>query len=458
MRLFNTLTGAVEPLRPRDEGRLGIYVCGPTVQGPPHFGHARTYTTVDVLRRFLEWTGLDVYVVRNVTDIEDNIIAKADAEGCTAASLAEHYTRVWEQEIGRLGIRPPDVTPRATGHVPEIHELIVRLIERGAAYPAGGDVYFSVRAFEEYGKLSGRRPDDLRAGARVAPDERKRDPLDFVLWKGAKPGEPSWNSPWGPGRPGWHIECSAMATKYLGADFDLHVGGSDLRFPHHENEIAQWEAATGTPFARMWMHTGMLTLDNAKMSKSVGNIIALTEATDRYGPATLRMFYLRAHYRKPVDFSEARLEEAAAAYERLAGFVRATAALDSDTPLDSTAREEFATAMSDDLSTARALAGLFDLVATGNQELEAGRTGRAAAHRDAVVELAGVLGFDFAETGAADQRLIDGLVAELVTLRDEARSQRDFATSDRIRERLRKLGVELADSRDGTRWHVARRV
>jgi cysteinyl-tRNA synthetase len=459
MHLFNTLSGAVEPVRPRDEGRVGIYVCGPTVQGPPHFGHARTYTTVDVLRRFLEWTGLDVQVVRNITDIEDRIISKAEAEGRTAAALAEHYTRVWEHEIERLGIRPPDVTPRATGHVPEILELIRSLIEQDAAYPAGGDVYFSVRAFADYGKLSGRRPDELRAGARIEPDERKRDPLDFVLWKGAKPGEPTWSSPWGPGRPGWHIECSAMSTRYLGADFDLHVGGSDLRFPHHENEIAQWEAATGTPFARHWMHTGMLTLDDTKMSKSIGNIISLAEATDRYGAGTLRMFYLRAHYRRPVEFSEARLEEAAAAYERLAGFLRATRTLDVDGTSDigEQARAAFRAAMEDDLATPRALAGVFDVVAAGNQALDAGRTGAAAAARDAVTELTGVLGFDFAEVTGGDQQLVDGLVGELVALRDEARSQRDFATSDRIRDRLHKLGVELEDSRDGTRWYLARR-
>ena len=457
MQLFNTLSGAVEPLRLRDEGRVGIYVCGPTVQGPPHFGHARTYTTTDVLRRFLEWTGLDVHVVRNITDIEDKIITRAAEEGRSAASLAEHYTRVWEHEIARLGIRAPDVVPRATGHVPEILELITQLIERGAAYPAGGDVYFSVRAFDGYGKLSGRRPDELRSGARIAPDERKRDPLDFVLWKGAKPGEPTWSSPWGPGRPGWHIECSAMSTKYLGADFDLHIGGSDLRFPHHENEIAQWEAATGTPFARHWMHTGMLTLDNAKMSKSVGNIISLAEATDRYGSGTLRMFYLRAHYRRPIEFSEARLEEASAAYDRLAAFVRAAAALDGAAGRDDAAIAEFCAAMTDDLSTPRALAGIFDLVAAGNQAIEAGDTARAAVLRDTVVELAGILGFDFADAAGGDERLVDGLIAELVALRDEARGQRDFATSDRIRERLHKLGVELADSREGTRWHIARR-
>jgi len=457
MQLFNTLSGAVEPLRLRDEGRVGIYVCGPTVQGPPHFGHARTYTTTDVLRRFLEWTGLQVEVVRNITDIEDKIIARAAEEGRSAASLAEHYTRIWEHEIARLGIRAPDVVPRATGHVPEILDLITRLIERGAAYPAGGDVYFAVRAFDDYGKLSGRRPDELRSGARIAPDERKRDPLDFVLWKGAKPGEPTWSSPWGPGRPGWHIECSAMATKYLGADFDLHVGGTDLRFPHHENEIAQWEAATGRPFARHWMHTGMLTLDNAKMSKSVGNIISLADATDRYGPGTLRMFYLRAHYRRPVEFSEARLEEAAAAYDRLAAFVRATAGLDGGAGRDEAAVEDFRAALADDLSTPRALAGIFDLVAAGNQAVEAGDDVRAAALRDTVVELAGILGFDVADAGRGDERLVEGLIAELVALRDEARVQRDFATSDRIRERLHKLGVELADSREGTRWHIARR-
>ncbi|HSK98237.1 MAG TPA: cysteine--tRNA ligase, partial [Euzebyales bacterium] len=393
MRLFNTLTRELETLQPRDPGRVAIYLCGPTVQAPPHFGHARAQIVPDVLRRYLTWSGLDVTFVRNITDIEDKIIAAAAEAGRSAAAHAEHYTRVWEHEIARLGVLPPDITPRATGHILEIQELIAALIERGAAYAAGGDVFFAVRAFDDYGKLSGRRPDELRAGARVAPDERKRDPLDFVLWKGAKPGEPQWPSPWGPGRPGWHIECSVMSTRYLGAGFDIHMGGIDLQFPHHENEIAQWEAGTGEPFARTWVHNGMLTLDQAKMSKSVGNIISLSEAIDRYGAGTLRLFFLRAHYRSPVEFSEARLEEAAAAFERLTAFVRASEGL---TPEPSAAADEaraaFVAAMDDDLATPRALAVLFDLVAAGHQDLEAGRGGAAAAARATVLELAGVLG------------------------------------------------------------------
>jgi cysteinyl-tRNA synthetase len=458
MHLFNTLTRQVEELVPRDPGRVGIYVCGPTVQGPPHFGHARSQLVPDVLRRHLAWSGHDVYVVRNITDIEDKILAAAAEAGRTPASHAEFFTRVWEREIARLGILPPDVVPRATGHIPEIQELIARLIQRGAAYPAGGDVFFAVRAFDGYGKLSGRDPDKLRAGARIAPDERKRDPLDFVLWKAAKPGEPHWNSPWGPGRPGWHIECSAMATRYLGAGFDIHMGGTDLQFPHHENEIAQWEAATSTPFARMWVHNGLLTLDQVKMSKSVGNIISLSEALDRYGAGTLRLFYLRAHYRSPIEFSEARLEEASAAHERLAAFVRSTEQLAPESPeaYDQT-RTAFRAALDDDLATPRALAVLFDLVATGNQELEAGETAAAAAARAMVVELAGVLGFDLTQIGVGDESLVDGLIAELLTLRSEARQQHDYATADRIRERLHKLGVEIEDSRDGTRWHLTRR-
>jgi cysteinyl-tRNA synthetase len=458
MRLFNTLTRQVEELVPRDPGRVGIYVCGPTVQGPPHFGHARSQLVPDVLRRHLAWSGHDVYVVRNITDIDDKILAAAAEAGRTPASHAEFFTRVWEREIARLGILPPDVVPRATGHIPKIQELIARLIQRGAAYPAGGDVFFAVRAFDGYGKLSGRDPDKLRAGARIAPDERKRDPLDFVLWKAAKPGEPHWSSPWGPGRPGWHIECSAMATRYLGAGFDIHMGGTDLQFPHHENEIAQWEAATGTPFARMWVHNGLLTLDQVKMSKSVGNIISLSEALDRYGAGTLRLFYLRAHYRSPIEFSEARLEEASAAHERLAAFVRSTEQLAPESPeaYDQT-RTAFRAALDDDLATPRALAVLFDLVATGNQELEAGETAAAAAARAMVVELAGVLGFDLTQIGVGDESLVDGLIAELLTLRSEARQQHDYATADRIRERLHKLGVEIEDSRDGTRWHLTRR-
>ncbi|MBA2529760.1 MAG: cysteine--tRNA ligase, partial [Euzebyales bacterium] len=324
MRLYNSLTRTTEELVPRDEGRVGMYVCGPTVQDAPHFGHARAALVPDVLRRWLEHSGYEVFCVRNITDVDDKIIAKSAQEGRPAAAVAEHYARVYEAEIARLGVLPPHIAPRATGHILEMIALIERLVEVGAAYEAGGDVFFSVRAFDGYGKLSGRNVDELRAGARVEADARKRDPLDFSLWKAAKRGEPSWPSPWGRGRPGWHIECSAMATKYLGTAFDIHTGGQDLVFPHHENELAQSEAASGRRFARFWVHNGLLAMGESKMSKSLGNVISLGAALDRHGANVLRLFYLSAHYRSPIDFSEERLAEAAAGFDRWSAFLRAT--------------------------------------------------------------------------------------------------------------------------------------
>ena len=458
MRLHNTLTRRVDELGPREPGRVGLYVCGPTVQGPPHFGHARAAIVPDVLRRYLEWRGVEVFHVRNVTDIDDKIIARAAEENTTPAALAEKYTRVWDHEIGRLNVLPPHVMPRATGHIIEMIELVRSLIERGSAYESGGDVYFAVRTFEEYGKLSGRRPDELRAGARIATDERKRDPLDFALWKSAKPGEPSWPSPWGPGRPGWHIECSAMSTRYLDADFDIHAGGVDLVFPHHENEVAQWEAGTRTPFARVWLHNGLLTFGSEKMSKSLGNIISLAEAIDRYGSDTLRMFYLRVDYRSPAEFSEERLTEAATAMERLTAFLRVADDIeaDPDTDVGDEARVAFVKAMDDDLSTPRALAVIFDLVSEGNRALEQGSHHQAAGLRDTVRELATVLGYELDARVGGQAELIEGLVWEVLSLRAEARDRRDFATADRIRERLTALGVIVEDTPDGARWHPMR--
>ena len=462
MRLYNTLSRRASELELREPGKVTMYVCGPTVQGPPHFGHARASIVPDVLRRYLEWTGLEVFHVRNITDVEDKIIARAEAEQRPAAAVAEHYARVWERDIARLGVLPPHVVPRAAGHIPEQLALIGELIEAGAAYASGGDVYFSVRAFPEYGKLSGRDVDELRSGARVEVDERKRDPLDFALWKGVAPAgdggspfEPSWDSPWGPGRPGWHIECSAMALRYLGDGFDIHAGGIDLVFPHHENEIAQAEAA-GHPFARHWVHNGLLNLGDTKMSKSVGNIISLADALDRYGAGVLRLFYLQAHYRSPVEFSEARLDEASAAYDRWRAFVRATAGLPAPaerTPEAEAAVARFRAAMDDDLGTPAAHAVLFDLVSAGNAHLAAGRHHEAAALRDVFAELAGVLGYDLEERSAGDE-LVGPLVEALLELREQARARKDFATADAVRDRLAGLGVVVEDSPEGPRWHL----
>ena len=461
MRLYNTLTRSVEEFTSRDEGRVGMYVCGPTVQNVPHFGHARAAVVPDVLRRWLTYRGYQVFFVRNVTDVDDKIIDRATQEGRPSAAVAETYTRIYESQMARLNVLPPDVAPRATGHIIEMIGLIERLVEVGAAYEAGGDVFFSVRKFDTYGQLSGRKVDDLRAGARIEPTERKRDPLDFVLWKSAKPGEPSWTSPWGRGRPGWHIECSAMAAKYLGAAFDIHAGGLDLIFPHHENEIAQSEAASGRRFARFWVHNGMVTLDEEKMSKSVGNVIGLTEALDRFGPNVLRLFLLSAHYRSPVDFNEERLQDLRAGLERWTAFLRATRGLEAETlpagaddpPAIQPLRARFEAAMDDDLGTSAAQAALFDLVAEGNRALERGDTATAIAARHALLELTGVLGFVFDETDRSGS-LVAPLVEQLLTLRLEARRRKDFDTADAIRAGLAATGIVVEDSADGARWHI----
>jgi cysteinyl-tRNA synthetase len=466
MRLFNTLTRTVEQLEPRDEGRVSMYVCGPTVQDVPHFGHARAALVPDVLRRHLEWSGYEVFQVRNITDVEDKIIARAEAEGRAAAAVAEQYSRIYEQQIGRLGVLPPHVAPRATGHIIEMVELIGALEEGGFAYEIDGDVYFSVRRFPSYGQLSGRNLDELRAGARVEADERKNDPADFALWKAAKPGDtfeaslraPVWPSPWGPGRPGWHIECSAMAGKYLGPGFDIHTGGMDLIFPHHENERAQYEAATGRSFARYWVHNGLLHVGSEKMSKSLGNFITLEEALDHHGANVLRMFYLSSHYRAPVDVDEERLEEAAAAFDRWSAFERATRSLPEPLAIQgeaAAARERFRAALDDDLATPQAHAVLFDLVSAGHQQLAAGRMEDAAQARAVFLELTGVLGYGFAQAeGGAG--LVAPLIEDLLKLREQARGRRDFATADGIRARLAALGVVVEDTPKGPRWHLGR--
>jgi cysteinyl-tRNA synthetase len=454
MRLFNTLSGAVEEFVPRDEGRVTMYVCGPTVYSDPHFGHARAALVPDVLRRYLRWIGCAVFFVRNITDIDDKIIARAQAEGRHPAEVAETYTRAYDEQMARMGMLAPDIAPRATGHVTEMIELIQRLVAVGAAYESDGDVFFSVRAFDAYGKLSGQSVDDLRAGARIDPDERKRDAVDFALWKAAKPGEPSWPSPWGRGRPGWHIECSAMAGKYLGPAFDIHTGGLDLAFPHHENEIAQSEAATGRRFARYWVHNGLLNLAGEKMSKSLGNVLALDEALDRYGADTLRLFFLSAHYRSPVEFSEDRLREAVSGLDRWRAFLRVTAGMPGAADArDDPARERFRAAMDDDLGTPQAQAVLFDLVTEGHAALAAGRVDEAAAARATLLELTDVLGYRLGEA-AEHGALVGPLVEELLAQRAAARERKDFAAADALRARLAELGVKVEDSPHGARWHL----
>ncbi len=465
MQVFNTLGRSRQIFEPRDAGKVGIYVCGPTVQARPHLGHGRAAVAFDVIRRYLAWRGFEVTYVQNVTDVEDKIIAAANAEGVPAGDLATRYAEAFAGAYRRLGVEPPDIEPRATEHIREMISMIEMLIERGHAYEAEGDVYFAVRSLADYGKLSGRDVDELRAGARVEPGEQKRDPLDFAVWKAAKPDEPHWESPWGDGRPGWHIECSAMAYKYLGADFDIHAGGTDLIFPHHENEIAQAEGALHRRFARYWLHNGLVNLKGEKMSKSTGHVIDLIEALEMYPPQAVRLFYLRTHYRKPLDFSEEAMADAIASLERLWSFRRRRPGPVED-PADPATLDRVQALMDDDFDTAGALGVLFETVREGNRRLDGSEDveGLVAAY-DEIVALLGLAeasqGLDDIadglrrlgdECGVAEDEL-GALVDALLDVRAAARATRDWAKADAIRDGLGGLGIAIEDVRDGARWH-----
>jgi cysteinyl-tRNA synthetase len=420
----------------------------------------------DVVRRYLEWLGYEVTYVRNITDVDDKIIAAAIEAGTTTADVVDTANRAFQEAYDALAVAPPTIEPRATEHIGDMIEMIGQLVAGGHAYEAGGDVYFAVRSFPSYGKLSGRDIDELRSGERIEPGEHKRDPLDFALWKAAKRGEPQWESPWGPGRPGWHIECSAMARRYLGDGFDIHAGGNDLVFPHHENEIAQAEAAVpGARFCRYWMHNGLLNLGGEKMSKSTGHIVDLLEAVRRYPPLAVRLFYLRTHYRKPLEFNTEALDDAAASLERLWAFRRRAGDGAGAAP-DPEAMERFRTALDDDFDVAGGLAVMFDAVREGNRLLDAGED--AATWVVAYDTMAGVLGLVEPEADLAD--LADSLAAlagafgvvaapgaatvkALLERRRQARDERDWATADAIRDRLGEIGIVIEDTADGARWH-----
>ncbi|RLE16123.1 MAG: cysteine--tRNA ligase [Actinobacteria bacterium] len=460
MQLYNTLERATVPFTPSDPDRVTVYLCGPTVQSAPHLGHGRSAVVFDVLCRYLRWVGYEVDFVRNITDIDDKIISRAKELGITPKQVAAQAAEEFSIAFDKLGNLPPSSEPKATDHIEEMIQMIAALIDSNHAYESDGDVYFVVRSFPEYGKLSRQNVSDLRSGERVEIDDRKHDPLDFALWKAGKPGEPSWESPWGAGRPGWHIECSVMAREYLGDGFDIHCGGTDLIFPHHENEIAQSEAATGKTFARYWMHNGMLNLSGEKMAKSTGHVVTLQGALDEWDPVAVRLFYLRTHYRKPLDYSEAALGDAEASLGRLRTFRRRVV-----DPIEASPRRDvldrFKTAMDDDLDVAAALAVLFDAVREGNSALDSGQDVDSLAA--AFDEMMAVLGLTVPETLDAD----DGSVAEFATtfgidsggmddlleLRDRARHEKDWARADAIRDGLAALGITIEDTADGARWH-----
>src|SRR5208283_4881857 len=473
--LHDTAARAVREFAPITPGQASVYLCGATVQAPPHIGHLRSAVCFDVLVRWLEASGYQVTFCRNVTDIEDKILRTAQREGVPPWIVAERNQRAFTFAYDAVGCRPPDIEPRATGHIPEMIVLIRRLIERGHAYPGGGDVYFDVHSYPEYGALSGQRLDQMRPAEDSDDTGAKRDPRDFTLWKGAKPGEPYWETPWGSGRPGWHLECSAMSTKYLGPTFDIHGGGMDLIFPHHENELAQSRAA-GDGFARYWLHNGLLGLAGEKMSKSLGNSLLVTDVLSRVRPAELRYYLVQAHYRSLLEYSEEALEESVAANQRIERFVvRASevlgrlgldaAAGPADEPLGLPV--SFRSAMDEDLAVPAALAAVHACVRDGNQALAASDKAAARASLVRLRAMLAVLGLDplaphwsdSAGGPGAGDRLRD-VVGSLVKLtlqqRDAARARRDYATADAIRDGLEEIGVLVEDTPEGPRWELKR--
>ena len=456
MQIYNTMTRKKEELVPLVPGQIRMYACGPTVYNYFHIGNARPFIVFDTLRRYLEYKGFQVTFVQNFTDIDDKMIRRAHEEGTTVAELGERFIAEYYRDADALGIERASANPRATQHIGEIIALVQKLIDGGHAYAAdNGDVYFAVRSFPGYGKLSGQNIDDLENGARVDPTEQKRDPLDFALWKGEKPGEPAWDAPWGRGRPGWHIECSAMSMAILGESFDIHAGGQDLIFPHHENEIAQSEAATGKPFARYWMHNGYINVDNQKMSKSLGNFFTVRDIAKEFDLEAVRMFMLSVHYRNPVNFSRELIQQAEAALTRLrtarerleeAQRVQETAEDAAFTASLDGFRARFEAAMDDDLNTADAIGALFDLVRACNTFVTEPRGGAAIDAAKALFDqLTGVLGL-------LQHKQEEAMPEEALRLLDErqqARKAKDFARADAIRDQLKEMGYAVEDTAQG---------
>jgi cysteinyl-tRNA synthetase len=470
LRLYDTAAHAVREFTPLRAGQASVYVCGLTVQGPPHVGHVRAALSFDVLRRWLTASGLEVTYVRNVTDIDDKILVKAAERGVPWWAWAYTNELACTRAYDVLGVLPPTYEPRATGHVPDMVELMERLIDRGHAYAVDGDVYFDVRSFPEYGALTGQKLENLEPAADTGTDERKRDPRDFALWKAHKDGEPqtaSWATPWGRGRPGWHLECSAMAERYLGPEFDIHGGGLDLRFPHHENEQAQSRAA-GDGFAQYWLHNGWVTLGGEKMSKSLGNTALVDEVVQRVRPVELRYYLVAPHYRSTIEFTDAALEEAGAAYRRIESFVkRAAESVGDSTDFGEYAPgwghwEQFSGALDADLGTPEAVAAIHELVRLGNTQLAQGDKQAVAKALFDVRRMLHVLGLDPLDeqwTTGSDERLgevADGLVALALEQRQAARARKEYAAADAIRDQLAALGVQVEDTPQGPRWELSR--
>jgi cysteinyl-tRNA synthetase len=481
MRIYNTLTARKEELVPLTPGRIGMYACGVTVYDLCHIGHARSAIVFDVLKRYLGFRGLEVKYVRNFTDVDDKIIRRAKEEGTAWDAVARKYTDEYYRDMDRLGVERADVEPRATEHIPEMIAIVKALVDKGYAYSIGGDIYFEVKKFSGYGKLSKRDIDDMLAGARVEVDERKRSPMDFALWKSSKEGEPSWDSPWGPGRPGWHIECTAMSMKHIGETFDIHGGGADLIFPHHENELAQSEAYTGKPFVKYWVHNGFITIDKEKMSKSLGNFFTIREILDTFDPEVVRFFLLSTHYRSPIEFSDESLREAEASIDRYyTTVIRMDDFLNEVKDQAKTSAEEkaleeglsgftekFQAAMDDDLNTAQAMGHIFEIIREVNRYLDTKPSGHkarelAAKAKEQLRVTGNVLSLftrkpdEWYEALMRTKRIpytkeeILGKIEE----RRDARLNKDWAKADAVRKELEAQGVILEDKKDGTAWKV----
>ncbi|SOC39192.1 cysteine--tRNA ligase [Ureibacillus acetophenoni] len=461
IQIFNTLTRQKEPFVPIEEGKVKIYVCGPTVYNFIHIGNARPVIVYDTVRRYFQYKGYDVKYVSNFTDVDDKIIKAANELGEEVSELTERFINAYFEDITALGCKKADVHPRVTNHMDDIVDFIKVLIEKGYAYESQGDVYYRTRKFDGYGKLSHQSIDDLKVGARIEAGEKKEDPLDFALWKAAKPGEIHWSSPWGEGRPGWHIECSVMAREHLGDTIDIHAGGQDLTFPHHENEIAQSEAFTGKPFARYWMHNGYINIDNEKMSKSLGNFVLVHDIRQQLDPQILRFFMLSVHYRHPINFAQDLVEAAKAGLERLrTAYLNVQHRLTTTTDLldngdewitkIAEVKQQFEDAMDDDFNTANGISALFELARVANTYVNEKNTEERVLNEfiETFDQLGEVLGIQF----KVEDEILDEEIEALIEERNNARKNRDFAKSDEIRDKLLSMNIVLEDTRQGTRW------
>ena len=474
LKVYNTLTKQKEEFKPLKDGQVSIYVCGVTPYNDPHIGNARPFITWDVIRRYFKHLGYSVKYIQNFTDVDDKIIRTANEQGVKWSDISSKYIDSYFEVMDKLHVERADVYPKVSQTIPEIIEMVDKLIQKGFAYELDGDVYYSVEKFEGYGKLSGRKLEDMMAGARVDVDDRKHNPMDFALWKSAKPGEPYWESPWGKGRPGWHIECSTMSLKYLGEKFDFHGGGSDLIFPHHENEIAQSQAYCGDKHsaAQYWLHNGFITINQEKMSKSLGNFFTVKEILAKYPAEVLRFFIVSTHYRSPLDFSDARLDEAVSSLNRLKNALDNLNALAKLTDTDNSvengkelltkaveAKKSFYEAMDDDFNTALAIANMFDVakeINIYNNEVTSGKikvNGEVVKEVLAIfMEMADIIGILIDVENGVDDGLTDKLMQLIIDIRQDARKNKNWATADKIRDELKNIGIALEDSPTGVRW------